>query len=300
MAGGRMMGGGMMSHQAALGHAMAYSSMSMMGMMGMMGGSMMGSGTQLQASASVAAANAASGAVMRDNGFAKTTHDKDYTLKDMVQGHYAPHNPNNDLYTFGDKRQTSEGLYQDRYNVGYSGDDDKGDMYASNAFMGSTKGYFENYNAGKDNFLHAYKNYVGIKRDEGYAGDVLKLIDQGRIKNVDDDTYNMIVTDAKNYDWGKRNKIAGLDAHGGGTYDSRVGGRAQKGLQPAANSGQMLNTQFKANTAATFEQSSPIISYSGESSNPGQDLMQSGEYQRKYSLDAPEFLKKYTGNFLSS
>lgn len=298
---GGMMGGGMMSHQSAINRAMQYSSMSMMGMvmMGgrMMGGGMISTGSQFQAPASVAAANRASGAVMRDNGFAKTTHDMDYTLKDMVQGHYAKHNPNNNLYTFGDKRQSSEGLYQDRYNVGYHSDDDKGDEYASNSFMGSTKRYFDNYNAGKDNFLHAYKNYVGIKRDEGYAGDVLKLIDQGRIKDVDDDTYNMIVTDAKNYDWDKRNEIAGRDAHGGGSYDSRAGGRALKSYEPAGGSPQMLNTQFAANTAATSQQSEPMESYAG-TDNPAEKLMYNQGYQRKYSLEAPEFLKQYTGKLL--
>lgn len=302
---GGMMGRGMMSHQSALNHAMQYSSMSMMGM-GMMGGmrgggmigvGMMSTGSQFQAPASVAAANRANGAVMRDNGFAKTTHDMDYTLKDMVQGHYAKHNPNNNLYTFGDQRQSSEGLYQDRYNVGYHSDDDKGDPYASNSFMGSTKGYFDNYNAGKDNFLHAYKNYVGLERDEGYAGDVLKLIDQGRIKNVDDDTYNMIVTDAKNYDWDERNKIAGLDAHGGGSYDSRIGGRSQKSFESAGGSGQMLNTQFAANTSATSQQIEPMESYAA-TYNPGIDLMTNQGYQRKYSLEAPEFLKQYTGKLL--
>ena len=42
-------------------------------------------------------------------------------------------------------RLSSEGLYQDRYNVGYHGEDDQGDEYASNAYLGSIKSYFKGY-----------------------------------------------------------------------------------------------------------------------------------------------------------
>ena len=154
--------------------------------------------------------------------YGKTSTDID-TFKDYRNSHLAALNPNIDMYESGKERMSSEGLYQDRYNVGYHGDNDKGDEFASTSFMGSLNSAFDDYRKG-GSFMHSYNKYVGTGRDEGYAGDVLKLIDQGRLK-VNDDQYNMIVTDAENYDWDRRGEIAGRDS-GDYYYDSRTGGRA--------------------------------------------------------------------------
>ena len=146
------------------------------------------------------------------------------SLDDYKNSNWAALNPNIDQYKQGGERMSSEGLYQDRYNVGYHSDDDLGDEYASTAFQGSVNKTFDKFRKGEQNFFQAYQQYVGSGRDEGYAGDVLKLIDSGKLK-VSDDQYNMVVTDAQNYDWDKRGEIAGRDS-GDSYYDSRAGGRA--------------------------------------------------------------------------
>ena len=146
------------------------------------------------------------------------------SLDDYKDSNWAALNPNMDKYKEGGERMSSKGLYQDRYNVGYHGDDDLGDEYASTSFQGSVNKTFDKFRSGEQNFFQAYQQYVGSGRDEGYAGDVLKLIDSGKLK-VSDDQYNMVVTDAQNYDWDKRGEIAGRDS-GDSYYDSRAGGRA--------------------------------------------------------------------------
>ena len=131
-------------------------------------------------------------------------------------------------------RLSSEGLYQDRYNVGYTGEKDQGDEYASNAYYGSIKDAFKGAIFGKNlrpgetkdqAFARELDWFTGSGNDDGYAGDILKLIDSGYF-NVSDENYNKAVEAAEGYDWDNRLEVAGRDAHGGGTYDSRVGGVA--------------------------------------------------------------------------
>ena len=138
-------------------------------------------------------------------------------------------NPNWDKYApSGSERMSSEGTYQDMYNVGYGGADDKGSEYATTDAMGNIGSYFKEYNEGERSFGAAYNMWAGNQRKEGYAGDVLKFIDKGGMK-VNDDDYNMLVTDAKNYDWDHRNKLSGMDA-GQDSYDVRAGGEAQNNI----------------------------------------------------------------------
>ena len=143
-------------------------------------------------------------------------------------GHDA--NPNWDKYQDGQERMSSEGLYQDKYNVGYHGADDEGDMFASNAALGSVASYFKDYNNGKKDFSQVYHDFVEGDRTGGYAGDVLKLIDQGRMK-VTDDQYNRIVVDAQNYNWDQKNARSGPQ---GSYYDVRAGGTAS-GYEPGGS-----------------------------------------------------------------
>ncbi len=174
-------------------------------------------------------------------------------------------NPNWDKYAeSGSERMSSEGLYQDRYNVGYHGADDQGDEYASNASHGSIASYFKDYNNGEKSFGQAYNSFVGSDRKDGYAGDVLKLIDSGRMK-VSDDQYNMIVTDAQNYDWENRAEIAGRDAHGGGTYDARVGGLS--GKHTAAMDNWQQNQDAGYYQAGAMDPAQAAAMYGNRSSN---------------------------------
>jgi len=149
-------------------------------------------------------------------------------------------NPNWDKYAeAGSERMSSEGLYQDRYNVGYHGEDDKGDEYASTSNMGSIKSYFDDYNKGEKSFGEAYNQWAGTDRTEGYAGDVLKMVDSGKLK-VSNDDYNMLVVDAKNYDWDKRGEI---DGNGMGSYDARAGGR---NAAQAASAAEIMESRQQA------------------------------------------------------
>jgi hypothetical protein len=169
-------------------------------------------------------------------------------------------NPNWDKYAAsGSARMSSEGLYQDRYNVGYHGADDEGEQYASTANLGDIGSYFKGYNTGEKSFGEAYNSWAGSNRKEGYAGDVLKMIDNGGMK-VSDDDYNMLVTDAKNYDWDHRGKIDGKDAHGGGqSYDARAGGQSQKNI--TANENFYKNRNAGYHQAGSMDHQQAIAKY---------------------------------------
>ena len=189
-------------------------------------------------------------------------------------------NPNWDKYAApGSERMSSEGLYQDRYNVGYHGADDQGDEYASNAALGSIASYFKDYNAGTKSFGEAYNSFVDGNRKGGYAGDVLKMIDSGRMK-VSDDQYNMIVTDAKNYDWDHRGKIAGKYAHGGGTYDSRVGGVSGKHVTAMDNWQQNQDAGYYQ--AGSMDPAEAAAMYGNDATGA---QASSQDYQRQQEID---------------
>ncbi len=200
-------------------------------------------------------------------------------------------NPNWDKYQDGQERMSSEGLYQDRYNVGYHGADDMGDMYASNAALGSIASYFKDYNAGKKDFSEAYHSFVDGDRTGGYAGDVLKMIDQGRMK-VSDDQYNRIVVDAQNYDWDKRNEIAGIDA-GQASYDARTGGISQSSI----NANQEWQDRQQSMGLQSLQETAEIgggnAGSSLEANVPFGYQYTPNEYQRKYDLGAQSFMTNW-------
>ncbi len=200
-------------------------------------------------------------------------------------------NPNWDKYQDGQSRMSSEGLYQDRYNVGYSGADDQGDMYASNAAMGSIKSYFDNYNKGEQDFSEAYHNFVDGDRTGGYAGDVLKMIDQGRMK-VTDDQYNRIVIDAQNYDWDKRNEIAGRDA-GQASYDSRVGGMSQSSINANREWQERQENMGLESLQETAEIGGGNANSSLEANQPFGYQHTPSQYQRKYDLGPQGFMTNW-------
>lgn len=200
-------------------------------------------------------------------------------------------NPNWDKYQDGQPRMSSEGLYQDRYNVGYHGADDMGDMYASQAAMGSIASYFKNYNSGKQDFSEAYHNFVDGDRTGGYAGDVLKMIDQGRMK-VTDDQYNRIVVDAQNYDWDKRNEIAGRDA-GQASYDSRVGGMAQSSINANKEWQDRQESMGLQSLQETAEIGGGNAGSSLEANQPFGYQYTPSQYQRKYDLGPQGFMTNW-------
>ncbi len=175
-------------------------------------------------------------------------------------------NPNWDKYSkSGSARMSSEGLYQDKYNVGYHGADDKGEDYASTSNLGDIGSYFKGFNQGDKSFGEAYHGWAGGNRKDGYAGDVLKFIDQGHMK-VSDDDYNMLVTDASNYDWGNRNEIAGRDA-GSSTYDSRSGGESQNNI--TANENFYKNRDAGYHMAGSMDHEQAAAKYGNTSQNFG-------------------------------
>ena len=175
-------------------------------------------------------------------------------------------NPNWDKYAAsGSERLSSEGLYQDRYNVGYHGADDKGDTYASQASLGNIGDYFKDYKTGDKSFGAAYNFFAGGNRKDGYAGDVLKMIDQGHMK-VSDDDYNMLVTDASNYDWDNRNEIAGRDA-GSDSYDARTGGESQNNI--TANENFYKNRDAGYHMAGSMDHEEAAAKYGNTSQNFG-------------------------------
>ena len=141
-------------------------------------------------------------------------------------------------------RLSSEGLYQDRYSVGKNGEDDLGDTYLSQGALGNINDYFkisgntqeevrESWN--NADFDKSYESWSHTGRSDGgghggYAGDVLKMIDQNNFK-VTDEQYNRLVNDAKNYNWDSKMSSDGTQAgkshadfNASGTYDARIGG----------------------------------------------------------------------------
>jgi len=142
-------------------------------------------------------------------------------------------------------RGSSEGLYQDKYNVGKSGEDDKGDTYLSQGSLGSINSYFNisgntqedvvnSWNA--NDFEKSYADWKHTGNSEvgeghgGYAGDVLKMIDQNNFK-VTDEQYNRLIEDTKNHNWNSQMSSDGTgsgrshaDFDPNGMYDARIGG----------------------------------------------------------------------------
>lgn len=151
-------------------------------------------------------------------------------------------NKNWDLYAApGTARMSSDGLYQSKYGVGetegfegynFAG----GEQHSSNRTgAGIIDNYFKKSKSGETSFENDYASFVGDGRKEGYAGDILKLADQGHL-NLTDDQYNRAVVDAQNYDWADRGREEGqmsgkssrFDAYDSDySYDIRSGGLNQ-------------------------------------------------------------------------
>ena len=135
----------------------------------------------------------------------------------------------------GTKFSDSSGLYQDKYNVGYHGKDDKGsDFVGSDHYESINKSineYGRGLKAGIDDYI----------RDGGYAGDALKIIDSKHKQNLTSEAdikwYNSLVKQAQNFDWEAENQSRAGDA--GGYYDVRAGGMSQSSIN--------ANKQFEEN-----------------------------------------------------
>lgn len=201
---------------------------------------------------------------------------------------------------------SSQGLYQDRYAVGYHGKDDMGDNFVGSNHSESINQYINDYNAhrGTNDIRAGIDSYI---RDGGYAGDALKILDGKHKANLtsSDDIkwYNSLVHEARSFDWEAENQSRAGDA--GGYYDVRAGGLAAQ-YRPGG-SGTSTGTTAARNGASQSRQSSQEsmglqslqeTADIGDTSNPAQELMYNQGYQRKYSLEAPEFLKQYTGKLL--
>ena len=119
----------------------------------------------------------------------------------------------------GTELASADGLFQDKYAVGYHSDDDKG-----NNFVGSQHSASINQADGKT-LKEKINNYV---KDGGYAGDGLKALEKHKhnlTSEKDIRWYNGLVEEAKAFDWEAKNQSWAGDA--GGYYDIRAGGRAQ-------------------------------------------------------------------------
>lgn len=118
---------------------------------------------------------------------------------------YSSVNRNWDKYVKDNsERLSSEGLY--------------GDEYKSNDRMGSIYSYFKDVDSGKKSFDESYYMFAGGNRADGDPSDVLKLIDEGRIKNVTNKEYNRVVVDAQNFE---ANRAYAAEQNANNPYNSR-------------------------------------------------------------------------------
>jgi hypothetical protein len=191
----------------------------------------------------------------------------------------------------GTQLSDSSGLYQDRYMVGYHGDDDKGKTFVGsdhsenfvNELKLTTTGDPVSYG---DKYRQKADEYIS---DNGYAGDVLKHIDRNYkdllTNPIDINWYNSVVDKAKSFDWEKENASKAGDS--GSYYDVRAGGRA-------ANQTDEVQAQYKANnwynpgsayTSATEAMKQVNARKAGEDYNPQalQYLNPDGSYSPRYN-----------------
>jgi len=191
----------------------------------------------------------------------------------------------------GPKLSDSSGLYQDRYMVGYHGDDDKGKTFVGsdhsenfvNELKLTTTGDPVSYG---DKYRQKADEYIA---DNGYAGDVLKHIDRNYkdllTNPIDVNWYNSVVDKAKSFDWEKENASKAVDS--GSYYDVRAGGRA-------ANQTDEVQAQYKENnwynpgsayTSATEAMKQVNARKAGEDYTPQalQYLNQDGSYTPRYN-----------------
>ena len=131
-------------------------------------------------------------------------------------------------------KQSSEGLYQDKYSVGKGGVDDKGDDYLSTGALGNMRDYYfsstdPDRKPGEYDFEKGYADWTS---EGGYSGDVLKWYDSGQSgMKLNDEQYNRMVNDSKNFDWDSKMASDGTQAGRShaefdptGMYDARIGG----------------------------------------------------------------------------
>lgn len=127
---------------------------------------------------------------------------------------------------------SSDGLYQDRYAVGYHGKDDMGSNFVGSDHSESINQYINDHNAHRDinDIRSGIDSYI---RDGGYAGDALKILDGKHKQNLtsakDIGWYNSLVKQAEGFDWEAENQSRAGDA--GGYYDVRAGGMSQSSIQ---------------------------------------------------------------------
>ena len=200
-------------------------------------------------------------------------------------------------------RDSSDGLYQDRYSVGKGGEDDKGDMYLSQGALGNINSYFgikgnsqedvvNSWNA--NNFEKSYADWKDTGNSEvgkghgGYAGDVLKMIDQNNFK-VTDEQYNRLVNDAKNHNWNSQMSSDGTQAgrshadfDASGMYDARIGGT----MQSQGNMNDVTGAKYADWTNSEY--------YSGASVDArNKRKQQTNESAEKVGLNAPFEMEAY-------
>jgi len=197
-------------------------------------------------------------------------------------------------------RDSSDGLYQDRYSVGKGGEDDKGDMYLSQGALGNINSYFNisgntqedvvnSWNA--NDFERSYTSWKDTGNSEvgkghgGYAGDVLKMIDQNNFK-VTDEQYNRLVNDAKNHNWNSQMSSDGTQAgrshadfDASGMYDARLGGT----MESQGNMNDVTGAKYADWTNSEY--------YSGASV----DARNNRRQQVNDSMDAAAFQKSLHG-----
>lgn len=149
---------------------------------------------------------------------------------------------------------STEGLYQDRYHGPSSGS--SWSKYAGGAQHSDAEaGVFGTVGAKGDNFYKAANKYMA---DGGYAGDVLKQIDQtdgekGRLTSPDQIAwYNSVVKRAQDFDW------SSTYGEGKGTHDPRgleYGGKAHE---------QRARSSHDPSTEVSYDPSSLLPNKPGE------------------------------------
>lgn len=161
---------------------------------------------------------------------------------------------------------SSEGLYQDKYAVGYHGEDDMGENFVGSDHSESINQYISDHNKhrGINDIRSGIDSYI---RDGGYAGDALKILDGKHKENLtspeDIKWYNSLVQEAKAFDWEAENQSRAGDA--GGYYDVRAGGLSNSSRianeewaerQKQYNSGGQSSNYWDTNSGNSYQGSS--------------------------------------------
>ena len=160
---------------------------------------------------------------------------------------------------------STEGLYQDRYHGPSSGS--SWSKYAGGAQHSDAEaGVLGAVGAKGDNFYKAANKYMA---DGGYAGDVLKQIDQtdgekGRLTSPDQIAwYNSVVKRAQDFDW------TSTYGEGKGSHDPRglkYGGKAHEQRSTTGH------TSTKSYTPTTYDGDGNVSTQSSNSHDPSTEV----------------------------